>query len=211
MDKLYIPTKRPIIKLETQPDFPRTDLSENNTDMLKEVLINGDAREGLRAHAEQLEEAQRYIHLIGDRAMKVLGVKARYDEDELRSFSHGFASFETISAVVQPPRLYDMKAAMRAVHELFVDTTDGVELEHRELILAMAENRDPQPIQRDRPFVEFELADRHSAWASQNPNTYDVIVEIGNKRSEKMRQIHARTMGAHVAYLLQASMLDEAA
>lgn len=204
MDKLYVPPKRPLIKLEIQPDFPRADLTENNADMLKELLIRGSGHEGLDAHAEQLEAAQRYIHLIGNRAMAFLGVKTRYDEDELRSFSHGFASLETISAVVQPPRVYDIQAAMRAVHEIFVDTTDGIELEHKELLLATTEGREPQPIVRERPLVDVELADRHTAWAQQNPNTYDVIVEIGSQKSEKVRQIHARTMGAHVAYLLQA-------
>ena len=211
MNELYLPKKH-FIKLEPQPLFPHTDLSDDNTDMLKEILVNNnDSKSGLQAQGERLSKAQRYIHYVADLALKLSGIATRYDEDELAAFSHGFGTFEAINMIMKPTRMHNMEAARQAVHELFVDTSDGVELEHKELLLATREQREPLPVRRERPFVEAELAERRAKWMEERPNTYDVIVEVGTKHSESMRALQARAMGAAIAHQLEVGKLDEAA
>lgn len=210
MSELHLP-KHHLIALEPQPFFPYTDLSDDNSDMLREILAHGNAaRTGLQAQSEHLAEAQRYIHYIADFALKLSGIATRYDEDELAAFSHGFATFETINIVVKPTGMYDMAAARRAVHQLFVDSTDGTELELQEMIAAAREGRDIQEISRDRALADIELAERHAAWAERQPNTYDVVVNVGARRGETIRALHARTMGAAIAYTLETGALDAA-
>lgn len=200
MSELHRPNGN-LIRLELQPDFPNEDLTDNNASMLAYQL---QSEAGLLAQSEQLQQHQRYVHLIADRALKFLGIKTDYAEEELFSFSHGFASFETISDVVRPPHVYDMHLARQRVEQLFVDTRDFFDIEIEEFNRAMDEGRDPQPPSRDRPAPELELANRHGILPEHFPNTYDVIVGIGEARHETTSQLQIRTAGAQLAYSLQS-------
>lgn len=205
MSELHIPNKR-LIKLELQPDFPAVDLNDNNTHMFKQILRTED---GLAAYSEQLQDKQRYIHMIADRALNIMGIKTRYEQGELAAFSRGFASFETINDIVHPPRAYDIKTASARVAELLIDTRDSLEIE-MELLITTPADATPPPFTRDKPTAEFELADSQQTWTQNYPNTYEVIVDLGDKQEENMRELHARTAGAHLAYRLQQRDLDAA-
>lgn len=207
MSELYIPKPRSVIKLEMQPDFPNEDLNQSNTSMLKHII---GKEAGVATEAERLQVDQRYVHLIADQALKVMGIKTRYAEEELYAFSHGFASFETINDMVHPPRLYNMQAAQTQVQRLFVDCRESFEREMEELLTFNGEMPIAAQSTRDLANPELALADRHTAWVHDYPNTHDVIVELGEQRDETMPQIHARTAGAHLAYTLQHQELDAA-
>lgn len=210
MSELHIPRKE-VIQLEPQPFFPYTDLTNKNSQALSELLTRSNTmRHGLQAQGEHLEPAQRYIHMLSDLALKATGVATRYDETELRAFSHGFATFELVNMTLKPTQLYDAQAARSAVSKLFADTRSSDELEFEELIIADREGRDPLAIHRDRPLVEIELAERHAKWAKQQPNMYDVMVTVGERRGETIRALQARTMGATIAYQLETGALDAA-
>lgn len=200
MSELHLPSVE-LVHFELQPDFPKEDLSKNNAQMF---AYQFKSEAGLDAYAEQLQYHQRYIHAIADRALKVLGIKTRYAEEELLSFSHGFASFEAISDVVHPPRAYNISLARECVQQLFVDTRDFLDIEYEELIRAAQEDRDPLPVARDYATPEFELSNRHNILPEQFPNTYDVIIGIGESRNESMAQLQSRATGALLAYLLQS-------
>lgn len=192
--------KPSFIHYEMQPDFPEVDLTENNAQLLSFQLRQ---ETGIDGHVQQLQHHQRQIHLISNRALNMLGIKTRFAEEELYSFSHGFATFETISDMVHPPRVYNIQQAAGKVAQMFVDTRDFFEIELEELNAAVSEGRDIIPVQRDKFAPELELANHQGVLSEQFPNTYGVIVGVGASRAETMAQLHTRTAGAILAYLLQ--------
>lgn len=194
-----------IISLQMQPNFPHEDLSDNNTAILEYILQTDD---GLDAHAERLQHSQRQIHLIANRALQILGIKTRYAEEELLSFSRGFAGFEIINDLVHPPRTYDMSLARHRVEKLFIDTRDFFELQLEEFYHSQSEHRPFVTVTRDRPAPELELANQHTTLARNLPNTYGVLIQLGTAHNENMAQLQTRTMGAQLAHSLQASDLD---
>lgn len=203
MKELYIP-KKTVATLQHQFEFPLFDLTDSNADMLKYVLSHDD---GTSAHGEYLQPHQTYIHLIADYALKLCNVKTRYSEDELAAFSQGFASFEAINIMVHPPRIYNITTAQKKVRRLLMaPNIDPFELEAAEL-LGTADTYLPE----ETVFIpEVELAERQGEWQQKLPNTFDVIVNLGERRHETMEQIHARTAGAHIAYQLATEELDAA-
>jgi hypothetical protein len=203
MSELFLP-KNTLIKLDEQPEFPRTDLNENNTEMLKHVL---HSHEGLIAQGNHLRPYQGYIHMIADFALKASGIKTRYAEDELQAFSQGFATFETIHIAVHPPQVYDIAIARKKVQKIFMPPAlDPLDIELAEM------TGTPGPVFPEGTVFspELELAERHGRWTTQLPNTFDVIVSLGERQRETMEQIHARTAGAHIAYQLATEDLDAA-
>lgn len=207
MNELHIHNSHKLIQLDYQNDFPDVDLSESNAHMLKYLLR---AEPGVIAKGIELEQHQRYIHMIADQALKLSGIETRYAEEELRAFSHGFASFETINDLVHPARLYSIAKARQTVAQLFVDTRDGFELEVEELYRADKEGREPLPASRDKPLLAVELSERQAHWQATHPNTWSTVLEVGTYYNEDLLQLQARSAGAHVAYLLQHPPLDVA-
>lgn len=195
-----------IIALRMQPNFPHEDLSDNNSAMLEYILQNDD---GLEAHAERLQHSQRQIHLIANRALQFLGIKTRYAEEELLSFSRGFAGFEIINDLVHPPRTYDMLPARHRIEKLFIDTRDFFELQLEEFYRSQSEHRSPAPVTRDRPAPELDLAHQHMALARNLPNTFGVLLQLGAAHNETMAQLQTRAMGAQLAHSLQVTDLDD--
>lgn len=203
MNELYTPPHH-IATLKHQPEFPHTDLTEDNAEMLKHVL---QSSAGMIAQGEHLKPYQGYIHLIADYALRLSGVKTRYSEDELVAFSHGFASFETINLMVHPPVIYNTHHAQRKVRQLLLPPElDPFELEVAELLGTTDSYITPETM-----FIpEIEIAERQQAWQEKLPHTFDVVVELGERRHETMEQIHARTAGAHIAFQLASEELDAA-
>lgn len=203
MGELYIPTRH-VIKLGLQHEFPKIDLSDDNTKVFKTILTS---EEGIEAQGKYLEPFQGYIHLIADYALKMSGIKTRYSEDELTAFSQGFASFETINALVHPPRIYDIQTAQKKVRKLFIPP----QLDPFDLQIAQFLEAPDEPVTTGAVFIpEIELAERQATLPQKLPNTFDVIVELGEVNNETMPQIHARTAGAHIAYQLATEDLDAA-
>lgn len=192
-----------IIRLRMQPNFPHEDLNDDNVAMLKYILRQ---EEGLDAHVEQLQHSQRQIHLIANRALHFLGIATRYAEEELWSFSHGFASFEIINDLVHQPRAYNTSTATQRIDQLFVDTRSFFEHQIEETQRANTASFAPT---RDRPAPELELALEHNALANELPNAYDLVIDLGATRGETMAQLQVRTMGAQLARSFQAPNLDD--
>ena len=118
MSTLFSPNKD-FIHLQSQPNFPNEDLTKGNAELLKYILGHSV---GLDAYTAELTSKQRYIHLLANKAMVLLGSKTHYDPTELFAFSHGFASFETISDMVRPTPTSNIAAASARVSEFFIDT-----------------------------------------------------------------------------------------
>lgn len=142
-----------------QPHFPMEDLSEDNTEVLKYILCH-DA--GVDGQAGFLKRNQRYIYSLASKALGRLGIKTQYSPPELYSFSHGFASFETISDLVHPPRIYSGEPAVSRVAQYFVDTRSLFDIEaDREIFgsssQAEADNDASEYLQVGNSFVELPL------------------------------------------------------
>lgn len=174
-------TLRPqLIVLETQPDFPGCDLTENNATYIKNLLTH---EPGLEAHAEQLQAMQRPIHHLATWALRTQHVQIDYSPAEYKAFSRGFTDFEIISDLVTPPVAYDTAHAASRAQRLFID---------------------------NEAIADFEIGGRIAVWPEQRPNTYDTIVALGTLRDESMKQLHARIAGAVIAFELQRPALDVA-
>lgn len=163
------------IHLSAQPNFPSEDLTDSNAEVLSHILSD---ESGLEVHARSLETHQCGIYHVAQRALSDAGIRLRYDEDELAAFSKGFTTFETISALVQPPRAYDVvTASRRALHLLVMpDLPEAA--------------------------VDIEVATRFETWQKTQPNTDEVITRLGIVKGESARQITARKAGAMIAYEL---------
>lgn len=194
--------KKPLITLDFQPDFPNEDLTENNALYLRYLLAD---EPGVIARANEIAPHQRHIHALADSAMRLLNITTNYDPSELAAFSHGFASFETMNDLVHQPRIYDIKPAHARIAALFVDTRSLLEIETEELLSAVAEERDIQPVSHDKLAPEVDLANRHSILPDYFPNTYDVVIALGEARDETPEQLQMRAAGAQIAHSLQCT------
>lgn len=193
--------------------------------MCKYVFAN---EASLEVYAEELSENQHYIHAIADRALNSLGIKTAYNPDELSSFSQGFAGFEAISDVVRNDnKPYDTSRAGRFVAEFLVDTRNIQTIEnerktHSPVIEGQYDdyiydpvtdllipninggwNATVEPVTHDKADPELTFTAYHNLLAELYPNTYDVIVAMGEKRDTSMAQLHMRTAGAQLARNLQ--------
>ena len=222
-----------------QPRFPMEDLSKDNTAVLKYTLEHAA---GLKAYSKELEDKQRYIYLIANRAIRLLGLPAQDTLPAFYAFSNGFAGFETISDLVHPARAYDITLANTRVTQFFIDPRslfdinvdreifapaeqaaqsngqveedetvelDGGGMFRMPLTPAMEEALTGKPTVQlittghDRPHPEEAFTKRHGILPEQYPNTYDVIVAMGEVRHETMGQLQMRVAGAGLARTLQ--------
>lgn len=83
--------------IESQPNFPREDLTDDNADLLELMLQNEDVL--LRGHwaAEEAAWLYNYAHPAARQA----GGRLAAVEPHLSAFSHGVAAYEAIAALVQ--------------------------------------------------------------------------------------------------------------
>lgn len=130
---------------------------------------------GEKPYADFLRASLRTIHITGHQALQVFGVELDYSEDEYFAFCDGFAALEYTSLLVNP-QLYNGTIAVRKTQDILVNHSDSADL---------------------------EIADRYALWLKTHPNTHGVIVDAGAVQGETMKQLHARTIGAHIASELQ--------
>lgn len=101
---------------------------------------------------------------------------------EYQSFTHGFASYELIQTIVTGTAYDTALAAQRAHKHLITNTVP-----------------------------ELDAAERSASWPFERPNLYGAITASGEVRGETMAQLHARTVGAQLAFELQRPLFDAAA
>jgi len=130
---------------------------------------------GESAYVNYLKESLRMVHITGHQALEILGIEVDYSEKEYDAFCSGFAALEYAAQLVNP-RLIDGSLAVKRTKSLLVDGAD---------------------------FADLEIADRFAVWESTHPNTYGVIVDAGASQGETMKQLHARAIGAQIAYEFQ--------
>jgi hypothetical protein len=87
-----------LVILETQYDFPQTDISDSNADLLELLLLHGETAELSHASAERVS----YLYKIGHRALSMAALPHLDDDERSRAFSYGIATFEAVSALVRP-------------------------------------------------------------------------------------------------------------
>lgn len=168
------------IHLETQHDFPASDLTEVNADILPYVL---DDNSGVESHAVFLQKHQRSLYKTAYKALLYCDYPAENSFEEYQAFTRGFATFEAISSLVRPIGAYDTTfAALRA----------------QWLLMAPGE------------YIDVELGKRTKTWPDERPNTHGTVVAIGEKRGETMNQLRSRAIGAQIAFELQRPILDVA-
>lgn len=192
--------KEHIIHLQEQPDFPTVDLSSDNAEILKVILKAGDS--GLDTRARELYDVQRNIYHLACSALHLLGVKMGNEPRELYAFSHGFVSFDTINDLVHKPRVYQARPALAFASKYLVDTRSLFDIDMDQNIFG---NIVTDGSTHDRANADVALAERHNILAENYPNTYDVLVTLGEYRRESMQQIHARIAGAGIAHGMQTS------
>ena len=101
MSSEILSPKRTIVKITEQPDFPQEDLHYDNAVMLAFMLSYSA---GLDAYAQHIGPRQRYIYTIANRALVQMGADTQATPAGLSSFSHGFATLETITDIVRGAR-----------------------------------------------------------------------------------------------------------
>ena len=187
-----------IIHLQEQPDFPSVDLSSDNAEILK-VILNSK-RSGLDTRARELYTVQRNIYHLACSALGLLGVKMGNEPRELYAFSHGFASFDTINDLVHKPRIYSARPAIGFAAKYLIDTRSLFDIDMDQHVFG---NNVTDGFTHDRANADVSLAERHNILAENYPNTYDVLIALGESRRETMLQMHARIAGAGIAHGMQ--------
>jgi hypothetical protein len=168
------------LHIETQSNFPASDLTDANAEVLPYVL--GD-KSGINSHAKYLRDYQQPLYSVAYSALRFSDKPADYSTDEYRAFTRGFATFEAIASVVRPVAIYDTAhAALIAQWNLM----------------------------QYGSFADVELARRSKNWPDERPNVHDVVIIMGERRGETIKQLHARVIGAQIAFELQRPLLDAA-
>lgn len=169
-----------LIILETQPDFPGEDLSENNAQILGTYYLRHTI--GLEGEAERLFEHQRALFELAQLALLLRNIQIDDAPKEYRSFTQGFAAYELVQSLVTGSAYNTGLAVMRA-----------------DLHLINSNNAS---------FVE--VAERNALWPYERPNLYQAITVAGEARQETEAQLHARVTGAQLAFELQRPLFDAA-
>lgn len=201
----HIPPAPKLIWLEEQPDFPAVDLTDANANTLKYLLAD---EPGIEAHGKFLEEHQRTLHILADKALNIfaLGERVtRYSEAEYRPFTHGFATMEAITTTVRPPSAYDLQTGVRRVMELCIDDTSSDEREFATLLQPDLSEETSKILAttHDRLDSDLVLADIKARWEENFQNTSGVILELGLMRNESLSELRCRLAGACIAHFLQ--------
>ena len=170
-----------LIVLETQPDFPGEDLSEQNADMLGLHYLRNTV--GLEGETERLFEHQRALFELAQLTLWLRGIKINDAPKEYRSFTGGFAAYELVQSLVTGTAYDTGLAAVRADLHLINSNTPA--------------------------FVE--AADRNVFWPYDRPNLYQAIITAGEARGESEHQLHARVIGAQFAFELQRPLFEDVA
>lgn len=219
---IHLPPRH-ITRLHEQPAFPNEDLSDDNTHWLKYLMASEG---GVMAQAETLRTRQRYLMQVASRALYIMGVKNELSPAAKFAFGHGFAGFETISDLVHPPRIYNAEVARLRAEQFLIDTRDEMDVALDGLLTGTDQNEtishngtydgayrmaltpDMQEIlgidtSDSRGDAEKVFTERHSILPQQYPNTYEVVVHMGEVRGESLTVLQMRVAGAGLARTLQ--------
>ena len=169
-----------LIVLETQPDFPGEDLSENNAEILGTYYLRHTI--GLEGEAERLFEHQRALFELAQLALWLRNIQIDDAPSEYRSFTQGFAAYELVQSLVTGAAYNTGLAVLRA-----------------DLHLINSNNA-----------AFAEVAERSVLWPFERPNLYQAITVAGEARRETESQLYARATGAQLAFELQRPLFDAA-
>lgn len=206
---------KPFHKLEQQPDFPAVDLTKSNAHVLTYMLKTDF---GSEAHADDLKESQRQLHLVATKALRTLDLAPNYDENEYQAFTQGFATLEAVADIVRSrgnegekvflaPE-YNMDLAVRRTEDLFVGKPNiGFAQKNGRLSIATTNHEIEKQIQEGNPLAPYDLGAMYDSWCNERPNTYSVILDSVPDTYPTLREVRARIMGARVAYQLQLPVL----
>lgn len=220
---IHLPPRR-ITRLHEQPSFPNEDLSDDNTHWLKYLMASEG---GVMAQAETLREHQQHLIQIAIRALYTMGIRNDLSPAAKFAFSHGFAGFETISDLVHPPRIYNAEVARLRAEQFLIDTRarDAMDVALEQLLngdgnetLSLDGKYDGWNRMALTPEMEESLGitdsqidddagkvftERHKMLPTQYPNTYDVVVHMGEVIGEPLNLLQLRVAGASLARTLQ--------
>lgn len=168
------------IYLSPQPDFPASDLTDTNAELLPHLLNDNP---GIESQARHLQNYQHALYKTAYNALRFSDYPADDSLQEYQAFTRGFATFEAISSVIRPAFVYDTSYASFKVQLSLIEPG---------------------------AFVDVELAKRYKAWPEERPRIYDVVTKVGAKQGETFNQIRSRIIGAQIAFELQRPILDVA-
>lgn len=86
-----------LLGLESQPNFPHEDLTDDNAAMLELLLQN----EAVLLEGHKTAEAAAWVYGKAHPALRQAGERLEAVEPHLAAFSHGIAAYETVAALVQ--------------------------------------------------------------------------------------------------------------
>ena len=220
--RIHLTERAMTMPIIPQSDYPNVDLYNGNAELLKE-LITEEA--GIDGQGAFLGEAQRQVYYVATTALNLfLGMQPRYNKNEYRSFTEGFAAFEAIALRVRSqPGLgsqfltapaYDIRNASRRAHSLLLGDTrssDYTDIDPLTLIIlpdgdmttaGALEQADDEVRRAGNSTAASELAMGYDAWYKTMPNTFSVIHDTTPPhRTDDER--FARIMGARIAYEFQ--------
>jgi hypothetical protein len=136
---------------------------------------------GLDAEVTRLFVHQRTLFEMARLTLWLRNIDIDDAPQEYHSFTHGFAAYEMIQSVVTGAP-YDISLAAQHVNTDLINNS-------------MPAN---------------EVAKRSALWPFEKPNLYGTITAVGDARGETMAQLHARTIGAQLAFELQRPVSDAA-
>lgn len=87
-----------LVTLDSQPLFPRIDISSTNADMIELLLMN----ETIARTSHESAEFTSYLYRLGHTSLKAAAAPMFDDKQRLDAFSHGIGMYEAISAMVHP-------------------------------------------------------------------------------------------------------------
>lgn len=86
------------VTLESQSDFPREDVTENNADMLELLLLHDATIELSHISAEKIS----YLYRLGHKTLVITAEPHFDDSQRSAAFSQGIKTFEAIAALIRP-------------------------------------------------------------------------------------------------------------
>jgi hypothetical protein len=82
--------------IESQPDFPGSDLSDTNAELLELMLANASLVENGHRGAERAS----WVYRVGHPALRLAGGRVLTESSYAEAFNHGISSYETIAALL---------------------------------------------------------------------------------------------------------------
>lgn len=111
-----------LLGFESQPNFPREDLTDGNAAMLELLLQNEELL--LRSHKTAEEAA--WLYAYAHPAARQAGQRLSAIEPHLGAFSHGVTAYEAIAALVQAEPVSKTGERLSVVRDSVVSLSVGL-------------------------------------------------------------------------------------